>query len=288
MVGSINVDQTVDCDRVPQEGETLFGTSFSQSFGGKGANQAVMAALLGADVRFVGQVGDDDLGAAAIANLQQHGIDTSGVGRSEVATGVASIWVEANGANRILVVPGANGTLDADGAAQRLSTIPSPSVVVAQLEVPIGAVRAAFAQARQSRAITILNPAPASEVPEQVLADTDWLIPNETEFAILTGEEVSQDAARNFAERWECGVIVTLGADGAIVAEPGKDTTRLSAPPVEVVDTTGAGDAFVGAFAVGLSSGLHPVAAAELGVRCGSSAVTKHGTQSSYPTADDL
>ena len=186
VVGSMNVDQVVYCERFPEDGETLVARRYAQGFGGKGANQAVMAARLGARVAMVGCLGDDDLGGATMANLAAHGVDATGVARvAGTSSGVAPIWVDATGTNRILIVPGANAAVTADHVERALGGR-SADVVVAQLETPQAATSAAFGWARRVGAITILNPAPAAAVEPSVLARTDWLVANESEFRILS------------------------------------------------------------------------------------------------------
>ena len=274
----------------PEEGETLVADRYEQGFGGKGANQAVMAARLGAPVALVGCVGDDDLGRATIANLEAHGIDASRV--STVAgrvTGVAPIWVDARGANRILIAPGANDAVDG-GRGRRRGFVDRDevAVVLAQLETPQAASSEAFRLARQRGAVTILNPAPAATIDASLLALTDWLIPNESEYELLFGRPPDVADIANDAPDRPYGLIVTMGAAGAIVSDR-SSTSVVSAPPAgEVVDTTGAGDAFVGAFAAGLAAGFDPVDAARLGCVAGSLAVRAAGTQRSFPSRRDV
>ncbi|MCZ7534384.1 MAG: ribokinase [Acidimicrobiia bacterium] len=294
VVGSMNVDQIATCDRFPQDGETLMGISYAQGFGGKGANQAVMAARLGADVRFVGQVGDDDLGQATIENFRAHSVDVAGIGMSPgMPSGVAPIWVDRNGTNRILVVAGAND--DLTGAmvkqrldAMRLNATSGVSVVVAQLETPQEATLAAFRLARDRGMITVLNPAPATQIGAELIGATDWLIPNETEFELLVGCPPSEEAAVTWARTSGCGVVITLGGEGVLVADGANPPWRQPAHAVDVVDTTGAGDAFVGGFAAGMSSGMSLKDAVTLGGACGALSTTRPGTQVSYPTLDEV
>ncbi len=289
VVGSMNVDQIATCDRFPQDGETLMGVSYSQGFGGKGANQAVMAALLGADVRFIGQVGDDSLGQATIKNFQAHSVDVAGVGISPgTPSGVAPIWVDRYGTNRILVVAGANDDLTGAMVDQRLDTTSGVSVVVAQLETPQEATLVAFRLARDNGMVTVLNPAPASEIGSDLIDVTDWLIPNETEFELLVGRPPSEEAATTWARTSGCGVVVTLGGEGVLVADGTNPPWRKPAHVVEVLDTTGAGDAFVGGLAAGLSNAMSLEDAVALGGACGSLSTTRSGTQVSYPTLDEI
>lgn len=291
VVGSTMIDLVAYADRLPDDGETVVGTSFHSGFGGKGANQAVMAARLGADVAMVAAVGDDDYGTATLANFEREGIATDHVARVEGSSGVAPIWVDGRGANRIIIVAGANLRVS-PAAAEAAVAARQPAVVIGQFEIPQAATAAGFAAARAIGAITILNPAPAAAIEPGLLAVTDWLIPNETEFARIAGEplagdedmEDSQIAA--FAARFGVSVVVTLGERGAAVAAVGGSVTRVPAPIVTPVDTTGAGDAFVGGFAVGLAMGRDHLAAARLGCAAASDSVTRPGTQLSYPDRD--
>jgi ribokinase len=289
VIGSMMIDQITYCERVPEEGETLVADRYEQGFGGKGANQAVMAARLGASVTLVGCVGDDDLGRATVANLEAHEIDASGVKTiAGCATGVAPIWVDGSGANRILIAPGANDAVDADTVAGGFAGRDDVAVVLAQLETPQAASGEAFRLARQRGAVTILNPAPAAALDDGLLDVTDWLIPNESEFELLFGRLPNLDVLGAEAAERPFGLVVTLGAGGAIVSR-GSHTSLVSAPPADIiVDTTGAGDAFVGAFATGLAVGLDPIDATQLGCMAGSLSVRRAGTQRSFPSRRDV
>jgi ribokinase len=305
VVGSMNVDQFTYCRRLPADGETLVADRYVQGFGGKGANQAVMAARLGARVTMIGCLGDDDLGDATIANFARMGVDAAAVVRvTGVSSGVAPIWVDAQGTNRILIVPGANGTLTAAQVTTALAGRRADAVV-AQLETPQAATAAAFAWARQVGALSVLNPAPAAPVEHAVLEHVDWLVANESEFALLRDSDPDADAVAAAARDWRCGVVVTLGAAGAVLATgsrhprvsvPGAGpenlgrpkTSVVSAPKVTAVDTTGAGDAFVGTFAVALAAGLTAPEAARLGCAAGALSVQRPGTQPSFPTRAEL
>ncbi len=289
VVGSMNIDMITYCDRFPDDGETLVGSSYAQGFGGKGANQAVMASRLGADTIFIGCVGNDDLGRATVANFAKRGVDASGVkALDDHSTGVAPIWVNRDGANRILIVPGANDALSGDHVAEHLADTDGVAVVVGQLETPQSATLAGFRWAKSHGAATVLNPAPAAGIVTELMDVTDWIVPNETEFALLTGVEPSDDAAETWATIWGCGVIITLGGDGVLVADGVNRSWRQPAASVNVIDTTGAGDAFVGGFAAGLASGMSLTDAVALGGACGSLSTTKEGTQLSYPDASEV
>jgi ribokinase len=286
------IDLVAYADRLPDDGETVVGGGFRSGFGGKGANQAVAAARFGAAVAMVNAVGGDDYGAATIANFAEEGIATDHVVRVPGASGVAIIWVDATGANRIIIVPGANLEVPAELAIEAVERL-RPAVVIGQLEIPQAVTAAGFAAARRVGAITILNPAPAAQLDPDLLAATDWLVPNETEFALIAGEPLDGDpeveAERIAALATSAGVslAVTLGERGAAILAGGGGLVRVPAPLVRAVDTTGAGDAFVGAFALGLALGRTPEAAARLGCAAAADSVTRPGTQQSYPNRED-
>ena len=237
-------------------------------------------------------------GDEIVANLQAQDIDTQHVYRSAAApTGVAPIWVEADGTNRIAVIPGANSHMGPDRVAQAVAR-KRCQVVVGQLEVPQAVTKAAFAAARPLGASTVLNPAPAADIDPELLALADWLIPNETEFAALvsslegtagdaiTGDAITDDAIVRLAGRIPARLLVTLGKAGAAMVVS-NGVLRVEAPVSQAVDTTGAGDAFVGAFAYGLASGFAPADAMGLAVRCASFTVGRAGAQSSFPTPQE-
>jgi ribokinase len=282
----MNIDLIAYARRAPGPGETVIGERFQSGFGGKGANQAVMARLLGAEVSFVGALGDDLYATMTLENFAKAGIDASGVMRVPGSSGVAPIWVEADGTNRIIVVSGANDLVTADHAAAAVAAMARVDVAVGQFEIPQAVTAAGFAAARARGAVTILNPAPAAPILPTLLAATDWLIPNEVEFAAISGwggaDPTDADFAA-FASRTGARLVVTLGARGAALVGLDGTVTRVPAEPVTAIDTTGAGDAFVGAFAVGLALGLPELDAVRLGIACASDSVTRPGTQTSFP-----
>jgi ribokinase len=260
VVGSANTDLTTFTDNFPRPGETIFGKEFHLGFGGKGANQAVAAQLCGAEVAMVARVGDDLFGRATIENFASRGINASRVLLTPgVSSGVAPIFVDSSGQNRIIVVKGANDRLlpaDLDDAADLLRRA---GCIVLQLEVPLETVYYALRFARANGIPAILNPAPGQPLDLRELANADYVIPNETEAEALTGAPVgnlddARECARWLLERGLRRVIITLGANGALLA--GAEGIEHVPPfPVEPVDTTGAGDAFIGSFAVFLASG---------------------------------
>jgi ribokinase len=284
VVGSANIDLVAYVDRAPAAGETVLGRRFVQGFGGKGANQAVMAARLGASVAFIGALGNDAYATETLANFEAEGVDTHGLARVSGSSGLASIWVEPDGTNRIVVIAGANDLVDPTAASAAIARLSALDVLVGQLEIPQAATTIAFRTARARGAITVLNPAPAADLDPALLASTDWLVPNELELARLVGTSIQGIDAEllAYSERIGCDLVVTLGSRGAVLVQAGR-VERFDAPRVSVLDSTGAGDAFVGAFTVGLGLGLAPIDAVRLGVACASDSVTRAGAQASYP-----
>jgi ribokinase len=254
VVGSVNVDLVVTAATLPRPGETVAGGTFERHGGGKSANQAVAAARLGAHVRMVGAVGDDDLGEEAVAALRDEGVDVSAVARLEgSATGVALIVVDRAGENQIAVASGANAELGSDAVEATLRGADG-GVVLLGFEVPDAPVVAGARAARAAGLEVLANPAPARPLPPALLEHSPLLTPNLDEARALAGEQDPEAAGRALAARTGAPVVITLGADGALVVD-GDAVERLPAPRVEVVDTTGAGDAFNGALACELARG---------------------------------
>jgi len=281
------IDLTAYATVIPAPGQTLEGDLFTTGFGGKGANQAVIAAHCGAEVHFVGKLGRDLFGDSIAENFKKLGIDSEYIERSDTPNGVAHIWVDANGENRIIIIPGANHEIELKKAVQAIESIAGLAVVVAQCEIKQEVTLAAFSAAKKRGCVTILNPAPYQPLSEELLAVTDWIIPNETEFKELLGQDpTSDDVLKSF--RPGKNSIVTLGSEGAVLITSDGDLTRVSAPTVNPVDTTGAGDAFVGVFAFGLASGKSPEDAMKLGIKVASMSVTRKGAQSSYPSQAEI
>ena len=288
VVGSANTDLTTFSDTFPRPGETIFGKSFDLGFGGKGANQAVAARLCGADVVMVAKVGNDLFGEATVKNFASFGIDTTHVRIVEgVSSGVAPIFVEPNGQNRIIVVKGANDTLrqaDVDAAADSLQTV---DFIILQFEIPLETVAYTVQFARKHNIRCIVNPAPALPVHLAELAAADYFVPNETEAEVITGLPVHsiEEAKKCAASLLQQGfrrVILTLGARGSLLASA-EGAELISPFPVTPKDTTGAGDAFIGSFSVFLAEGL-PEKEALLGANLYAALSTMRvGTQKSFP-----
>jgi ribokinase len=289
VVGSCMTDLITTVPRMPKLGETLVGTGFHIGFGGKGANQAVMAARLGAATAMVARVGDDHFGRATIDNFRENGVDATHVDViSGVASGVAPIAVQEDGQNTVLIVPGANDRLDVAGVGAATDVITSARVVLCQLEVPEAATREAFALARRAGAITVFNPAPAAAIDDRTLALADYVLPNETELELLTGcttdsLDACAEGARRLLREGMQAVVVTLGERGALIVDH-LGTRHTEAASVSAVDTTGAGDAFVGTFATLLARGLDVDEAVEWSCKVASESVQHPGTQTSFPT----
>jgi len=281
------MDFTVAVPRLPAEGETVTGGSFYVSHGGKGANQAVAARRLGGDVRFVGCVGQDPQGDRVVEQLAAEGIPTDGVIRTEAATGVALITVDREGRNQIAVASGANLELLPDLAKMHASLMPWAKVLLLQLEIPVSSVQWALATAREHGVLSILNPAPAQPLPDTLLSLVDCLTPNANEAEVLTGIAVTapdraSQAAQHLLARGVRRVIVTLGTRGVLYCD-GKSALHFPAFPVDAVDTTGAGDAFNGALAVGLAAAGTWEEALPLANAAAALACTRRGAQTSFP-----
>lgn len=294
VVGSLNMDLIVRMPRFPVAGETLAGHGFATAAGGKGANQAVAAARLGATVAMVGCVGDDAHGSELRAGLLAEGIDCTAVATTPgVATGIATILVDDAGQNAIVIAAGSNAEMTAERLADHDGLLATADIVIAQLEVPTATVEATLLRAHELGRTVILNPAPAvGPLPAHWYGLIDYLIPNESEAALLTGIAVdSPRSARQAAEQLlACGakrVLITLGSQGVFYAD-GERHLHLPVEPVVAVDTTAAGDTFVGGFAAGLAEGLPLESAIRLGQQAAALAVTRPGAQPSIPHRHEL
>ncbi len=293
VVGSLNMDLVMRTSRVPAGGETLNGHGFSTLPGGKGANQAVACARLGGKVVMIGQVGNDSFGKTLLEGLVTDGIDTDSIRQtSEVGTGVAVILVDDAGQNRIVLASGANGALAASDIENAASVIQGAAMLIVQLEVPMAAVQRAVEIAHEALVPVLLNPAPAAIVPDEVLRRVSILVPNESEASLLSGLPVSGApsafaAARIFRQNGAACVLVTLGAQGvAVVDDTGE--RHIPARIVQAVDTTAAGDTFIGGFSVALVEGQDLDKAIVLGQQASALCVTRHGAQPSIPYRCEL
>lgn len=294
VVGSFIMDLVIKAPRRPSKGETIVGTSFGMFPGGKGANQAVAAARLGADVAMIGRLGQDEFGDTFLRLLSDEGVDCSFVVRDpDEGTGIGNPVIDGEGDNSIIIVPRANSrlsTVDVDRAIRRIST---SHVLLLQLEVPIESSVRAAETARSSGVKVILNPAPAGELPDSFVQLIDVLVPNETEFEMLTGTrptdiEQARRGAFGLISKGIGAVVITLGERGAFLIEKGR-TTHLPGERVDnVVDTTGAGDAFCGALAVCVGRGMSLRESVKVANKAGAHAVTVLGAIPSMPRAADI
>jgi ribokinase len=289
VVGSANVDLTTFSDKFPRPGETIFGQRFDLGFGGKGANQAVAARLCGAEVVMVAKLGNDLFGEATVRNFKALGIDATHVTIVDgVSSGVAPIFVDSEGQNRILVVKGANDTLtpaDVDLAAEALRSV---DTIVMQFEIPLETIYYTVQFARKNNIRCIVNPAPAQPVDLGRLHDADYFIPNETEAEVITGLPVhtiddAKKCASSLLQQGFKRVIITLGGRGSLLASA--EGADLMAPfSVTPTDTTGAGDAFIGSFATFMASGLEEKESLARANLYAALSTTRVGTQKSFPT----
>ncbi|WP_435643620.1 ribokinase [Streptomyces sp. H49] len=290
VVGSANADLVIGVERRPGAGETVLGGDLSVHPGGKGANQAVAAARLGARTALLARVGDDGHGRLLLDSLRSAGVDPAGVLAGGAPTGVALITVDPSGDNSIVVSPGANARLTPADVRAAEGLLRASRVVSAQLEIPLETVEEVV-RALPSGTRFVLNPSPPRPLPTEVLAACDPLIVNEHEARVLLGgagaDEEPEDWARGLLALGPRSVVVTLGAEGALVHD-GSGATRVASVKVDAVDTTGAGDAFTAALAWRLGTGASLAEAAGYAARVGAAAVTKPGAQESYPTAEEV
>lgn len=290
VVGSLNADLVVRTPRFPQPGETISGEDLQVIPGGKGANQAVAAARLGANVSMLGRVGKDNFGDFLLDNLQSNHVDTTLIQRDDASTGTATIIVDSNGQNSIVLSAGANGKvslLDVEHAS--FSTF---DLLLLQLEIPTPTVLSATQLAKQHGVRVILNPAPAKSLPDELISLADFIIPNETELSLLTSMEVkdipsAEKAARVLLAKGSQNVIVTLGSKGALIVNK-ETSTHVDTYHVDVVDTTAAGDAFIGGFANALLENKSLEESVRFGCACGALATTKFGAQPSLPMKEEV
>ena len=282
VVGSSNIDQIAYVESTPSDGETVFGNEYKMGFGGKGANQAVMSGLMGAETYMITCLGDDVYADMTIENFKKSGVNVDYIQRVPGSSGVAPIWVDSSGQNRIIVVSGANDLINGDDAVEAVKKIGDLNAIIGQFEIPLEVTEKVFEYAKSNNITTILNPAPA-KIPSSSLLDvTDWFIPNEVEFETISGLSAFEDNNLiNYSETIKSNLIVTLGEKGAAYIENGV-VKKVGAPKVEAIDTTGAGDAFVGAFSYAIASDFTIEDSVKLGIERASDSVTKPGTQSSY------
>jgi ribokinase len=294
VVGSINMDLVGTADHIPAAGETILGTDFQMHPGGKGANQAVAAARIGVpsglQVQMIGQLGSDDIGSQLRTGLTKAGVDVSPIGTVPGPSGVALITVAANGENSIVVAPGANSQLTAAYLDQQAAYIRKAGLVLAQLEIPLETVVHLAKLCADANVPLILDPAPARDLPAELLKQVAWFTPNETEAAHYIGETEKNlnKSAQQLQSKGIGGVILKLGAKGAFLATKSGTEARIQPFQVQAVDSTGAGDAFNGAFAAALTLGQSPLEAAIFASAAAAISVTRKGAQSSMATLEEV
>ena len=292
VIGSLNMDLVVNVDTMPKPGQTIIGSNFKEVPGGKGANQAVAMARLNGNVSMIGKVGEDGFGQTLINSLKNDKVDTTYIQTSKGATGVALITVDKNAQNSIVVSPGANFEVKEDDIDNNIEAIKNSDIVVLQLETPLNTIKYALNKAKELNKYTILNPAPAVKLDDEIIKNVDLLTPNETELEIISGvsietEEDIQKAAQILIQKGVNELIVTLGSKASLYINKEKSMFK-KAYKVEAVDTTAAGDSYTGALAVALSQDKGIEDAMDFASKVGALSVLKEGAQSSLPTLEDV
>ena len=292
VIGSLNMDLVVNVDKMPQPGQTIIVSNFKEVPGGKGANQAVAMARLNGNVSMIGKVGEDGFGQTLINALKNDKVDTTYIKTTKGATGVALITVDNNAQNSIVVSPGANFEVKEEDIDNNIEAIKNSDIVVLQLETPLNTIKYALKKSKELNKYTILNPAPALKLDDEIIKNVDLLTPNETELEIISGvsietEEDIQKAAQIMIEKGVKELIVTLGSKGSLYINKEKSIFK-KAYKVEAVDTTAAGDSYTAALAVALSKDQSIEEAMDFASKVGALSVLKEGAQSSLPTLEDV
>ena len=289
IVGSITMDLVTRTPRIPAIGQTLIGTGFETTPGGKGANQAVAAALLGYPVAMVAKVGDDAYGPALLENLRRSGVDTTGMSQVPGSSGLAPMFVADDGLNAIVVVPGANGKMDRASVDKNAALIRSAGMVLCQLEIPMDTLSYTLEFCARSGVPVMLDPAPAADLPDAVWEQVAWFTPNETETAHYLGNESdAEQCAKRLLAKGLRGVVLKRGSEGAYVAVAGGRASWVKPFKVDAIDTVAAGDCFNGAFAVALLEGKDPWSAARFANAAAAICVTRKGAAASMPTGAEV
>jgi len=294
VVGSVNMDYVVNCEQFPDVGQTVFGHNFMANPGGKGANQAVAIARLGGNVQFIGCVGDDAIGCQLIQNMQLYKIDTAHIKTcANMSSGVAQISVDNQANNKIIVIPGANHCVDEQCIDNALELIKNASLVLCQHEIPTETVEYVLDTAARFGVPVILNPAPAYGLSERLINNVDFLIPNESEASVLTGIDVvdlesGYEACKWFFAKGIKNTIITLGSEGCLIYNESRKE-HIPSVKVDAIDTTAAGDTFIGAFAWYMVNRKHDVRrAVEFAVKAAAISVTRKGAQVSMPSSEEV
>lgn len=289
VIGSINMDLVAVVDRFPQPGETIIGRDFATYPGGKGGNQAVALGRLGADVLMVGKVGNDSFGEQYLNNLRVNGVSNDGIKIHEgISTGIAVIEVDTAGENHIVVIPGANGKVDREFIEEKWNLIINRDIFLFQLEIPLDAVLYAVKNLKEAGKLIILDPAPARELPDEIYKCIDYITPNETEIAVLTGTEIDEDgdlekAGRKLVEKGVKHVVIKAGKRGAYLATR-DDFIHVPGFGVQSVDTTAAGDSFNAGLAFALTRGDDILESIRFANAVGAISTTAKGAQSAMPS----
>ena len=292
VIGSLNMDLVVNVDKMPKPGQTIIGSNFKEVPGGKGANQAVAMARLNGNVSMIGKVGEDGFGQTLINALKNDKVDTTYIKTTKGATGVALITVDNNAQNSIVVSPGANFEVKEEDIDNNIEAIKNSDIVVLQLETPLNTIKYSLKKSKELNKYTILNPAPALKLDDEIIKNVDLLTPNETELEIISGvnietEEDIQKAAQIMIEKGVKELIVTLGSKGSLYINKEKSIFK-KAYKVQAVDTTAAGDSYTAALAVALSKDKNIKEAMDFASKVGALSVLKEGAQSSLPTLEDV
>lgn len=290
VLGSINMDLVTVVDRKPLDGETIMGREFFTAHGGKGANQGVSIGKLGGKVKFLGKVGNDAFGIEILENMKNQGLDIKNIEVAEGSTGLATIILDKSGENSIIVVSGANGKVDKEYVHRNIDNFGEGKILLSQLEIPYETVKYAFGLAKERGTITILNPAPATDNIDELLELSDIVICNETEFDLIIGEKTENpqeiiDKSPKLLAKGVKELVVTLGSKGVIYINR-NEVRRYNAYKVTAIDTTAAGDSFIGGFVTFLHEGIDK--AIDMGMRAGAIAVTRFGAQKSLANLEEV
>ena len=293
VIGSLNMDMTVKVEELPKLGETIFGDDFYESCGGKGANQAVAISKLGMETEMIGMVGKDSQGEKLIQNLNKYGIKSDNIIKSDDLTGRAIITVDKKGDNNIIVIPGSNFKITKEYIQEKQDVIASSDVVILQNEIPFETVEFSLLKAKELGKITIFNPAPARQLSEKIFKNTDYLILNETEMEEIFGIGINDKVyiGRIFHKKKECGirnVILTLGDNGSVLFSEDDNIKKYDAYEVKAVDTTAAGDSFIGAFTMKICETGDADKAIKYATAVSAIVVTRQGAQDSIPTREEI